>query len=234
MGLILAAGMGTRLGDSKIPKCLLEINNTSIMDYQLRCFKKIGINDIVMIVGQNSDMIKKHASNNVKLIYNLNYKKTNNLYSIWEARDSINDDFVCIYSDLLFHIEILKSCIASNSNVCLMVEKKIREETMRVEIKENRIVQVNKIIPFGKAGGNFIGMAKFRKNEKKLLFNEIEELIKLGNKQAYYTRAIEKLIEKGRIINYAYTKAYPWVDIDTMKDLSEARLIFHDLKEVMD
>ena len=74
----------------------------------------------------------------------------------------------------------------------------------------------------------------YQKNEKKLLFNEIEELIKLGNKQAYYTRAIEKLIEKGRIINYAYTKAYPWVDIDTMKDLSEARLIFHDLNEVMD
>tara|TARA_Y100001949_G_scaffold165967_1_gene162188 strand:- start:371 stop:715 length:345 start_codon:yes stop_codon:yes gene_type:complete len=110
-----------------------------------------------------------------------------------------------------------------------MVEKKMREETMRVKIQDDRIIQVNKLIPFDNADGNFIGMAKFRKAEKKFLFAEINELIQMGNQQSYYTSAIEKMISKGRLINYAYTAGYPWVDIDTIGELSDAKTIFRDL-----
>tara|TARA_Y100000782_G_C10149502_1_gene250859 strand:- start:517 stop:1218 length:702 start_codon:yes stop_codon:yes gene_type:complete len=229
MGLILAAGAGTRMENSTTPKCLLNLDGLSIIEYQLQCFKEFGINDIVMVVGFNSDMIKERVGTNVKYVSNLNYKTTNNLYSMWEAHRSINDDFICIYSDLLFHKEILKNCIDSQSDVCLMVEKKMREETMRVKIQDDRIIQVNKLIPFDNADGNFIGMAKFRKAEKKFLFAEINELIQMGNQQSYYTSAIEKMISKGRLINYAYTAGYPWVDIDTIGELSDAKTIFRDL-----
>jgi choline kinase len=229
MGLILAAGAGTRMENSTTPKCLLNLDGLSIIEYQLQCFKEFGINDIVMVVGFNSDMIKERVGTNVKYVSNLNYKTTNNLYSMWEAHRSINDDFICIYSDLLFHKEILKNCIDSQSDVCLMVEKKMREETMRVKIQDDRIIQVNKLIPFDNADGNFIGMAKFRKAEKKFLFAEINELIQIGNQQSYYTSAIEKMISKGRLINYAYTAGYPWVDIDTIGELSDAKTIFRDL-----
>ena len=122
MGLILAAGTGTRM-ESTTPKCLLNLDGTSIIEYQLECFKEFGINDIVMVVGFNSDMIKERVGTNVKYVSNLNYKTTNNLYSIWEARDSINDDFVCVYSDLLFHKEILRRCINSKNNVCCFVNR---------------------------------------------------------------------------------------------------------------
>ena len=229
MGLILAAGAGTRMENSTTPKCLLNLDGLSIIEYQLQCFKEFGINDIVMVVGFNSDMIKERVGTNVKYVSNLNYRTTNNLYSMWEARRSINDDFICIYSDLLFHKEILKNCIDSQSDVCLMVEKKMREETMRVKIQDDRIIQVNKLIPFDNADGNFIGMAKFRKAEKKFLFAEINELIQMGNQQSYYTSAIEKMISKGKLINYAYTAGYPWVDIDTIGELSDAKTIFRDL-----
>ena len=229
MGLILAAGAGTRMENSTTPKCLLNLDGLSIIEYQLQCFKEFGINDIVMVVGFNSDMIKERVGTNVRYVSNLNYKTTNNLYSMWEAHRSINDDFICIYGDLLFHKEILKNCIDSQSDVCLMVEKKMREETMRVKIQDDRIIQVNKLIPFDNADGNFIGMAKFRKAEKKFLFAEINELIQMGNQQSYYTSATEKMISKGRLINYAYTAGYPWVDIDTIGELSDAKTIFRDL-----
>ena len=228
IGLILAAGTGTRM-ESTTPKCLLNLDGTSIIEYQLECFKEFGINDIVVVVGFNSSMIKERIGSDVKYVNNLDFKTTNNLYSMWAASSSINDDFVCVYSDLLFHKEILKNCIDSKSDACLMVEKKIKEETMRVKIHDNKIIQVNKTIPFEKADGNFIGMAKFSKNEKKFLFAEINELIEVGNQQSYYTSAIEKLIDKGRPVNYAYTEGYPWADIDTITELSDAKIIFKDL-----
>ena len=51
----------------------------------------------------------------------------------------------------------------------------------------------------------------------------------MGNQQSYYTSAIEKLIGKGRPVNYAYTEGYPWADIDTITELSDAKIIFKDL-----
>ncbi|SVE32058.1 uncharacterized protein METZ01_LOCUS484912, partial [marine metagenome] len=172
MGLILAAGSGTRMENNTIPKCLLNLGDISIIEYQLECFKELGINNIVVVVGFNSEMIKERVGTNVKYVSNLNYKTTNNLYSMWAAESSLNDDFVCVYGDLLFHKDILKNCIDSKSNVCLMVEKKMKEETMRVKIQNDRIIQVNKRISFDNADGNFIGMAKFSKDAKKFLFAE--------------------------------------------------------------
>ena len=229
MGLILAAGSGTRMENNTTPKCLLNLGDISIIEYQLECFKELGINNIVMVVGFNSDMIKERVGANVKYVSNLNYKTTNNLYSMQAAESSLNDDFVCVYGDLLFHKDILKNCIDSKSNVCLMVEKKMKEETMRVKIQNDRIIQVNKRISFDNADGNFIGMAKFSKDEKKFLFAEINELIHMDNQQSYYTDAIEKIISKGRLVNYAYTEGRPWADIDTISELSAAKIIFQDL-----
>ena len=67
MGLILAAGTGTRM-ESTTPKCLLNLDGTSIIEYQLECFKEFGINDIVVVVGFNSSMIKERIGSDVKLI----------------------------------------------------------------------------------------------------------------------------------------------------------------------
>ncbi len=76
--------------------------------------------------GLAKKVIKERIGSDVKYVNNLDFKTTNNLYSMSAASSSINDDFVCVYSDLLFHKEILKNCIDSKSDACLMVEKKIK------------------------------------------------------------------------------------------------------------
>ena len=63
---------------------------------------------------------------------------------------------------------------------------------------------------------------------KKITIDEINELIQTGSQQSYYTSAIENLISKGRLINYAYTAGYPWIDIDTIDELSAAKTVFRD------
>jgi len=47
--LILAAGRGTRMGNVEKPKCLLDIGGTTIIDYQINCFKKSGIDRIFVV-----------------------------------------------------------------------------------------------------------------------------------------------------------------------------------------
>ena len=110
-GLILAAGRGTRIGDIGIPKCLLKINGVSIIEHQINCFKKIGINDILVICGYQSEKIKKLVNQQVRFLYNPKFSETNNIYSMWIANNNLEEDFICVYGDLMFEPNILKKCL---------------------------------------------------------------------------------------------------------------------------
>ena len=58
--IILASGRGSRLGDLTInkPKCLVNVNDKSIIDYQRKIFKYF--KTIIIIVGYKGYLIKKN------------------------------------------------------------------------------------------------------------------------------------------------------------------------------
>ncbi len=58
--VILAGGQGTRLKPitDYIPKPLIPINNTPILEWQIRYLKKFGINDIIICTGYKTDQIE--------------------------------------------------------------------------------------------------------------------------------------------------------------------------------
>ena len=144
-GVILAAGQGTRMGNLEIPKCLLKIDDITLIEYQLMCLKKLGIDDILIVTGYNDQMIKQHLGSKVKYAFNKNFENTNNLHSLSKAKDFVTNDFICLHADLLFHPDILRKCVEHKSMICLAVERNTRDETMRVEIDQ-------KNIKVGKAG----------------------------------------------------------------------------------
>ena len=230
--LILAAGRGTRMGGIDKPKCLLDIGGTSIINNQIKNFRNAGIDRIFIVTGYNSQLIHSHLNDDFTFLHITEYANTNNLYSVWTARDSLDDDFICVYGDLLFHKEILDKCIQNNSDICLVIEKNVRSETMKIRIENNLIVEVNKNISEDLADGNFIGMAKFKKSMIPDLFNEISFLVENGNLNSYYTSAIESLIQKNKQINFVETNNLPWMDIDEEHELAEAKKIYQNMNRV--
>ena len=225
-GLILAAGKGTRMGNIGKPKCLLRMGDTSIIEFQVEFLKKVGIHDILVITGYQSEKIKNVLKNGVKFLNNPKFSETNNLHSMWVARKILQDDFICIYSDLMFHPEILSRCYNSKSDACLMVETNTREETMKVKTQSGKIIAVSDDIPNDQVNGNFIGMAKFSKPLAKILFNEISVLVRENNTDAYYTLAIEKMIEQGIKIGYSTTNNFPWFNINDQNEFKKSEKIF--------
>ena len=223
--VILAAGKGTRMGIKDVPKCLLKIGNKTIIEHQIDYLRNIGCKKILVVTGYNSNKIKNTLGNSAEYIFNKNFENSNNMYSLWEAQNFIDDEFICIYGDLFFHKKILEKCVLSEGNIVLAVERNLRTETMKVKIENGKIAQVNKEIDSKNADGNFIGMAKFSKNSKKYLFQSIKELMKKGNEDAYYTLAIENLIKQEKIVNFIETEGLPWLDIDTNEEFDNARKI---------
>ena len=184
------------------------------------------------MTGYNSELIHSHLNGDFIFLHNSDYANTNNLHSVWTAKDSLDDDFICVYGDLLFHKEILENCIKNDNDICLVIEKNVRSETMKIRIENNLIVEVNKNISEDLADGNFIGMAKFKKSMIPDLFNEISFLVENGNLNSYYTSAIESLIQKNKQINFVETNNLPWMDIDEEHELAEAKKIYQNMNRV--
>ena len=218
------------MGNIDTPKCLLEIDEIPIIRYQINFFKKNGIDDIVVVTGYKSEMIRSLLNDEVKYIQNSKFDKMNNIYSIWLAAQKLQDDFVCVYGDLMFDEKILEKCLDIKEEIGLMVEPNTRDETMKVKIENEKIIAVNKQIEQTESSGNFIGMAKFSKNIRKKLFCEIDELIK-KNVDGYYTLGIEKLIQKDIQVGYQFTNGLSWMDMDEMNEFEEAQKIFENRRK---
>ena len=227
--LILAAGRGTRMGGIEKPKCLLDFDGTALIDYQINCFKKLGINRIFVITGFHSNLIHSHVNEKVIYLHNENFFNSNNISSIWTARNSITDDFICVYGDLLFNQKILQHLLQDEHDICLVIEKNVRHETMKVKIENCNIVQVNKKIPESEADGNFIGMAKFNHQIIPKFFQAISTIMET-DVNTYYTSAIELLIKNGQQVNFIATNNLQWMDIDEPNEFDDAKVMFKQIE----
>jgi bifunctional UDP-N-acetylglucosamine pyrophosphorylase/glucosamine-1-phosphate N-acetyltransferase len=66
--LILAAGKGTRM-KTEIPKCAYPILNKPMILYQVEALERANVDDIIVIVGYKSDVIKKILGSRVNFVY---------------------------------------------------------------------------------------------------------------------------------------------------------------------
>jgi len=112
--LLLAAGAGTRLQPltDKCPKCLTEVRGVPILGRLVSCLVAQGFSRLVVVVGyrdeQIRDYLESHASGlTVHFVDCREYATTNNIYSLWRAREHILEPFVLIESDLVFDSHLL-------------------------------------------------------------------------------------------------------------------------------
>ena len=87
--IILAAGLGTRLGDltKASPKCLVKINGRSLLEWQLRALKKAGCSDIVLVIGTKGNCWTQHSHKIIKklhdkILFNFRNTTSQNTFSL--------------------------------------------------------------------------------------------------------------------------------------------------------
>ena len=109
--LILAGGKGKRLKPltDNIPKPLIPINNIPIIEWQIRYFKKFGINDFVICAGYKSEQVVDYLS--TKLDANFEYSLEKNLLgtggAIKNAKSFLGkDNFFVINGDVVTNLDL--------------------------------------------------------------------------------------------------------------------------------
>jgi choline kinase len=230
--VILAAGMGTRLRPltNETPKSLLKIGSRMILEHQIENLRECGIREITMVIGHEADKTKKLCKENawnLNFIYNNLYSTSNNLFSLWLARETFDEGFVCLNSDVVFDVEILKNLLKFEVDICIAVDKKVCiQEDMKVKVKDGAILEINKSMRSEEAYGEFIGIAKFSEKGAAQLIRVLKEMPTDVRRNANLGFGIQKLIDNGNKVWGVNAQRRFCADIDFVEDLMDVRTHF--------
>ncbi len=233
--VILAAGMGTRLKDItlKIPKPLLKISNTTIIEYLVDCLKEIGISKIYIVTGFKSQMIKAKLGNKVNYIHNNKFKTTNSIYSLFLAKKHLeNSSFILINSDILLSkVYFLKILKFKNSTSFGIKRKKYINGEMNIVLKNKLIKKIGKNIKKDESNAESAQISYFIKKDSKILFRKISQLINNKFKNLFPAYAYQAVIQKSKLcISFIDKKC--WYEIDNKKDLAKLRKKINSRKKL--
>ena len=231
--VILAAGQGTRIRSvhGERPKCLIKVDNSTILDHQLDALTAVGINDVAIVVGYEKEQIINHVKSRnrsymqrIHLIENPAFAITNNIYSLWVALEWVRgDSFIVLNADVIFEADVLDIAVGTNAPISMIVDPLWRDETMKVIIHGGRILQMSKRISREHFSGTYIGITIFSKAIQARFFQKMGTLISSGRVNDFFNVAVQELVDEGVHVGYTSTDRLAWAEIDDPMDLSFAQ-----------
>jgi len=231
--VILAAGQGTRIRSihGERPKCLIAVGDRTILDRQLEALFMAGVREVAIVVGYEKDQIIDHlrarlrdVGPKVHFIENPAFALTNNIYSLWLAREWLSDQsFICLNADVIFDPQILLSAMQSAAPISMIVDHEWRDETMKVVICDGRVVRMSKKITRDQFNGTYIGITKFHARLRDRLFRKMEDIIDAGRLNEFFNVAVQELADEGVNVGFTTTSGLAWAEIDDPLDLTFAQ-----------
>ena len=231
--VILAAGQGTRIRSvhGEHPKCLIEVDNTTILDHQLDALSMVGINDVAIVIGYEKEQIINHVMSRklsdiqrIHFIENPAFAITNNIYSLWLALEWVHgDSFIVLNADVIFDPEILDVAVRPHAPISMIVDPLWRDETMKVVILDDHVIRMSKNISREEFSGTYIGITVFSKAIQDRFFRKMEDVIAAGRVNEFFNVVVSELANEGVPVGYTSTDGLPWAEIDDPVDLTFAQ-----------
>ncbi|WP_034442425.1 phosphoenolpyruvate mutase [Butyrivibrio sp. AE2032] len=198
--LILNSGLGHRMGvlTSDHPKCMTEISATeTILSRQLKQLSDCGIKEVVMTTGYFDQILIDYCNSldlpiTFTFVNNPLYASTNYIYSIFCAKDHLDDDIVLMHGDLVFENTVLDKVLNAEGS-CMTVSSTLPlpDKDFKARIADGKIMQVG-IDIFDDAMAAQ-ALYKLQKSDWKLWLDKISEFCSEGNTNVYAENALNEL-----------------------------------------
>lgn len=242
--MILAAGMGKRLKHltENNTKCMVKVNETSIIERALRILDRKGLSKIVLVVGYKGKKLIEFVEQlgiHTPLVYvwNYDYEKTNNIYSLSLAKEYLcREDTLLLESDLVFEESIIDMLLEDKRTSLALVDKfeSWMDGSCMVIDEADRILDFipGKYFDFREKENYYktVNIYKLsRQFSKNIYVPFLEAYEKAMGENEYYESVIKLIVMLDTSeIRVKRLKGQKWYEIDDVQDLDIAESLFED------
>lgn len=247
--IILAAGMGKRLGEltKGNTKCMVKVNGISLIDRVMNQLSNQPLNKVIIVIGYKGQELKEYVGSKyngmpIEYIENPIYYKTNNIFSLSLAKHRMQeDDTILLESDLIFDDSMLSMIIDNpEPNIALVAKYETWMDGTMVRIDED-----NNIVNFvPKAAFRYADVDKYYKTVNIYKFSKEFSKTKYVPFLDAYSKAVgnneyyENVLRIISFLNSKDLKALPitnekWYEIDDKQDLDIAEALFANEEDIL-
>lgn len=238
--IMLAAGRGERLMPltHSVPKSLIDVGEGRVvLDVQVAQARRSRVvSELVLVVGHLADMVERHAAAlsgpdlPIRTLLNPCFAVSNNLVSLWLARDEMNRDFMITNGDTLFTHDVYAGLAAAArpEGVALAVcpRQGFDSDDMKVLIERDRVVAVSKALPAHVCHAESPGLLAVRgPSARRAVFNSLERLVRdPKNVDRFWLEVLNDLAATGIAVRpWTFDGSGTWQEIDFHADMERAR-----------
>ena len=241
--IILAASRGRGMDEltRDRPQVMIPVAGRTVLRRLVDTFKARGINDITVVGGYRADAIDAQG---VSLVLNDDWENSDELTSLNCALDSVSDDTVLIYGDLLFRTYILNNLTDWDADLLVAVDSSPmdaapgnKNDLAYCSAPDDRALYQQKVSldhvssdaawNGRRPDGRWIGLLRARGEGKEHLLEALEQL-RAGDDFHELTvpDLINRLIDNGHAPQVQYIAGH-WMDLNNLEDLARAADFAH-------
>ena len=227
--LIFNSGIGKRMGEltAHCPKSMVHLyNDETIFERQIRLLQEAGITEVVITTGPYPEMLKDicskpcYSNMHFEFPHNDIYDASNYIYSMYKAKDLLDDDVLMMHGDLVFDRSLVPSLLKNREpNICLINKyKPLPEKDFKGRIIDNELREVG-INIFDNNCYAFQPLYKLSKRVMKAWLDNVIKFVESNNINVYAENAFNEVSEGLGIRPVSYANHF--IDeVDNKDDLA--------------
>lgn len=248
--IILAAGMGRRLGEytKDDTKCMVKVNGIRLIDRLMGQLLTLSLNKVIIVTGYKGENLRQHICKNyqdkilLEFADNPIFDKTNNIYSLSLVKQQLQeDDTLLIESDLIFSDRLFPMTLENpHPNIALVAkyESWMDGTMVKIDDEQNIVNFISKdAFDYHDASSYYktVNIYKFSKDFAKHKYVPfLDAYTKAVGNNEYY----ENVLRIISLLNNHEIKALSigqekWYEIDDKQDLDIAEALFADEKDII-
>jgi choline kinase len=232
--LLLAAGTGTRLRPltRNAPKCLTEVGGRPILGRLIHNLRAKGINRLVVVLGYQGDQIReflRHKAGDMRIDYVVNpeYRTTNNLYSLWLARQQIQEPFLLVESDLVFDVSMLDDLLYPDRIAISRLRPWMNGTTVALGSGSRVAAFHPDCSQCDTPRYKTVNLYSLSLKTWQAMEERLSRYVSGGRLGVYYEAAFADMVADGSLaFDAVFFDANRWYEIDTLADLDAAEKLF--------
>jgi choline kinase len=233
--LILAAGTGTRLAPitNSVPKALVNVAGKPLLGYALEALgaaASSGKSNVTIVVGYMGEKIASYVAGAypfARVIWNHDYARTNNMYSLTLAMSNVEPgvDLIYMNGDCIYDPRIISSALSAQGSAIFCDEAAdYNSESMKVTTVNDVVTNISKEIPEEQMHAVSCDLYKLGVADVFPMRRILFDFVSKGDLNRWSEMAIDKAATD-QLIRFrpADVSGRFWCEIDNHDDLRMAR-----------